>query len=74
MRDVSLWREMLGVEKTVIERVEFDEDEEVLVAGVRPTKRETGPVWGVSATQPGLRRRGGRRRWRALDWDGARGR
>ena len=42
MRDVSLWREMLGVEKTVIERVEFDEDEEVLVARVRPTKRQAG--------------------------------
>ena len=26
MCDVSLWRALLGVEKTVIERVEFDED------------------------------------------------
>ena len=27
MRDVSRWRGLLGVEKTVIERVEFDERE-----------------------------------------------
>lgn len=45
MRDVSLWREMLRVEKTVIEGVELDEDGvdgEVLVVRVRPTKRERG--------------------------------
>lgn len=40
MRDVSLWRGVFGVEKTVIERVEFDADSEVLVAHVRPTKRQ----------------------------------
>ncbi len=55
MRDVSVWREMLGVEKAVIERVEFDEDEELLVARVRPTSASR-PLRGVSATQPGLRR------------------
>ena len=32
MRDVSLWRALLGIEKTVIERVEFDEDAKLLVA------------------------------------------
>ena len=42
MSEVSLWSEMLGVEKTVIEGVEFDEDEQVLVARVRPVKRERG--------------------------------
>ena len=39
MRDVSLWRGLLGVEKTVVERVEFDEDAELLVLHVRPTAR-----------------------------------
>ena len=39
MRDVSLWRALLGVEKTVIELVEFDEGSELLVAHVRPTSR-----------------------------------
>ena len=37
MRNARLWRALLGVEKTVVEAVEFDEDEEVLVARVRPT-------------------------------------
>ena len=45
VRDVSLWREMLGVEKAVLDRVEFDELEQVLVAHVRPLKRERGQ-WG----------------------------
>ncbi len=67
MRDVSLWREMLGVEKTVIERVEFDEDEEVLVARVRPTKRERGRCGVCRRPSPGYDAGGGRRRWRALD-------
>jgi len=40
VRDGSLWRGLLGVEKTVIERVEFDEDTERLVAHVRPIERE----------------------------------
>ena len=44
MRDVSLWRGLLGVEKTVIERVEFDEDAEMLVAHVRPS---SGSVAGA---------------------------
>lgn len=39
MRDVSLWRALLGVEKTVIEQVEFDEDEQLLIAQVRPRSR-----------------------------------
>jgi len=39
VRDVSLWRALFGVEKTVIELVEFDEDAELLVAHVRPTSR-----------------------------------
>lgn len=30
VRDVCLWREMLGVEKAVLDRVEFDELEQVL--------------------------------------------
>ena len=53
MRDVSLWRCLLGVEKTVIERVEFDEDAELVVAHVRPTKRSAGGA-GCAAAVPGL--------------------
>jgi len=42
VRDVSLWRGVLGVEKTVIERLVFDEDADLLVAHVRPTSRAPG--------------------------------
>ena len=67
MRDVSLWRALLGVEKTVIELVEFDEDAELLVAHVRPTSRAGGRCGICSRRSPGYDDGGGRRRWRALD-------
>ena len=67
MRDVSLWSSVLGVEKTVIERVEFDEDEEVLVAHVRPTKRQAGRCGLCRRRSPGYDGGPGRRRWRGLD-------
>lgn len=67
MRDVSLWRCLLGVEKTVIERVEFDEDADLLVAHVRPTKRQRGRCGVCGRRSPGYDAGPGRRRWRALD-------
>ncbi|WP_344005088.1 ISL3 family transposase, partial [Microbacterium paludicola] len=66
-RDVSLWRCLLGVEKTVIERVEFDEDADLLVAHVRPTKRQRGRCGICGRRSPGYDAGPGRRRWRALD-------
>jgi hypothetical protein len=44
----------LGVEKTVVEDIEFDEDEQLLVAHVRPRKTSAWPVWSVRATVTGL--------------------
>ncbi len=67
MRDVSLWRGLLGVEKTVIERVEFDEDAELLVASVRPSKRQRGRCGVCRRPCPGYDAGAGRRRWRTLD-------
>ncbi len=67
MRDVSLWRGLLGVEKTVIERVEFDEDADLLVAHVRPTKRQRSRCGVCDRRSPGYDGGAGRRRWRALD-------
>ena len=67
MRDVSLWRCLLGVEKTVIERVEFDEDVELLVARVRPSKRQRGRCGVCRRRSPGYDAGAGRRRWRTLD-------
>ena len=67
MRDVSLWRGLLGVEKTVIERVEFDEDAEVLIAHVRPIARQRGRCGICRRRSPGYDLGPGRRRWRGLD-------
>ena len=47
MRNARVWRALLGVEKTVVERVEFDEDAPVLVARVRPVRGDAWPVRGV---------------------------
>jgi len=65
--DVSLWGALLGVEKTVIERIEFDEETDLLVAQVRPTSRVRGRCGVCRRRSPGYDAGEGRRRWRALD-------
>lgn len=67
MRDVSLWRSVFGVENTVIEGVEYDEDAGVLVAHVRPTARQRGRCGICRRRCPGYDGGAGRRRWRTLD-------
>jgi len=67
VRDVSLWRALLGVEKTVIERVEFDGDAELLVAHVRATARARSRCGVCGRRRPGYDPGEGRRRWRSLD-------
>jgi transposase len=67
VRDVSLWRGLLGVEKRVLERVEFDEERGLLVAHVRPTKRQRGQCGSCRQRSPGYDLGAARRRWRALD-------
>jgi len=63
----TLWRALLGVEKTVIESVEYDEDEQVLLAAVRPTRRAASRCGRCQRRSPWYDRGEGRRRWRALD-------
>ena len=67
MRNATLWRALLGIEKAVVEDVEFDEDFEVLVAHVRPRKRAGGRCGRCGRRSPAYDRGEGRRRWRALD-------
>ena len=57
----------MGVEKTVVEKVEFDEDTELLVAHVRPTSRARNRCGICGRPCPGYDAGQGRRRWRALD-------
>jgi transposase len=67
VQNATLWRALLGVEKTVIESVEFDEDHGVLVASVRPTRRAAGRCGKCGRRAPRYDHGEGRRRWRALD-------
>jgi transposase len=58
----------LGIERTVVEDVVFDEDEQVVVVSVRPVARERGRCGRCGRRCRGYDRgRGERRRWRGLD-------
>jgi transposase len=67
VRDASLWRALLGVEKTVIERIEFDDDADLVVVHVRPTSRQRSRCGVCRRRCPGYDLGAGRRTWRALD-------
>jgi transposase len=67
VQNATLWRGLLGVEKAVIEGIEFDEDDPLLVAHVRPRKRARGRCGRCGRRSPAYDRGEGRRRWRALD-------
>jgi len=57
----------LGVEQAVVEGVEYDEDERVLVARVRPARRAVGRCGLCLARARRYDGGHGRRRWRTLD-------
>jgi len=67
VQNATLWRALLGVEKTVVESVEYDEDEQVVVACVRPRRAARGRCGECGCRAPWYDRGEGRRRWRALD-------
>ena len=69
MRNATLWRALLGVEKAVVEEVEFDEEKQLLVAHVRPRSRARSRArcGRCDRRSPAYDRGEGRRRWRALD-------
>jgi len=67
VQNATLWRALLGIEKAVVEDIEFDEDEQMLVAHVRPRKRARSRCGRCGRRSPAYDRGEGRRRWRALD-------
>jgi transposase len=67
VQNATLWRALLGIEKAVIEEIEFDEDAQLLVAHVRPRRRARGRCGLCGRRSPAYDRGEGRRRWRALD-------
>ena len=68
MLGVTVWRRLLGVcDRTVVERVEFDEDADAVVAHVRPGRAGRRRCGRCGERAPGYDGGEGRRRWRALD-------
>ena len=67
MRNASLWRAVLGVENTVVEDLEFDDEAQVLVAHVRPRQASRGRCGTCGSRASWYDRGEGRRRWRGLD-------
>lgn len=67
MQESRVWRALLGLENTVVEAVEFDEDDAVIVVHVRPTASRRGRCGRCQRRSPGYDGGDGRRRWRALD-------
>jgi transposase len=62
-----VWARLLGVEHTVVEQVEFDEDADAIVAAVRPARRRRRCCGICGRRSPGFDQGEGRRRWRTLD-------
>ncbi|MGH2450862.1 MAG: ISL3 family transposase, partial [Candidatus Limnocylindria bacterium] len=67
MRKRTVWARLLGVERTVIERVELDEQEGAIVAAVRPRRRQRNRCGQCGRRCRRYDQGEGRRRWRALD-------
>ncbi|MEE2031325.1 ISL3 family transposase [Rhodococcus chondri] len=67
MRNNRIWARILGVEKTIVEGVEYDDDAGCVVVSVRPTARARSRCGVCRRRSPGYDGGAGRRRWRALD-------
>ncbi len=68
MRNARVWAQLLGVEKTTVERVEFDDDEGgLLVAHVRAHRGQRRRCGVCRRRCSGYDAGQGRRRWRSLD-------
>lgn len=68
MRNSRLWRDLLGVEKTIVDDVEFDAEHQQLVVSVRPIKAARDRCGLCNRKSPGYDAGAGRRRWRGLDF------
>ena len=67
MRNARVWRALLGVDKAIVDEVEFDGDAGVLLAHARPVRGERGRCGLCRRRCAGYDGGQGRRGWRALD-------
>ena len=63
----KVWQRILGVEKTIVEKVELVEETNKVVAHVHPARGHTNRCPLCDKKCPGYDRGSGRRRWRAPD-------
>jgi transposase len=64
---VSVWQRVLGLARTVIEMVVFDDETDAIVVSVRPRKGARRRCGRCGRRAPWFDRGEGRRRWRGLD-------
>jgi transposase len=67
VQNVRIWQRVLGLGRTVVEGVVFDEDAEAVVVAVRPRKGAQRRCGRCGRRAPWFDRGEGRRRWRGLD-------
>ncbi|MCO4265343.1 transposase, partial [Pseudarthrobacter sp. MDT3-26] len=67
MQDARLWRTLLGVEKTVVESIDLEDDGGFLIASVRPTGSMRNRCGICQRRSPKYDQGEGLRRWRSLD-------
>lgn len=67
MRFARIWQRLLGVDRTVVEEIDFDEEAGLLVAHMRPRKGASRRCGRCGRRARWYDRGEGRRRWRSLD-------
>ena len=67
MQNASVWQRVLGLARTVIEGMVFDEQADAIVVSVRPRKGAGRRCGRCGRRSPWYDRGEGRRRWRGLD-------
>jgi hypothetical protein len=68
VRATRVWKQLVGVDdRTVIEDVEFEDDDGVVVVYVRPRRPRKRRCGRCEQPAPGFDNGEGRRRWRGLD-------
>jgi transposase len=67
VRKASVWARLLGVERTVFEQIEFDDEEDLVICHVRPVKAGRQRCGICRRRCGGYDAGAGRRRWRTLD-------
>lgn len=67
MRGSRVWAGLLGIEHSSVERLEYDEDAQLLVAHVRPSRTRRSRCGRCGRRCRGYDQGQGRRRWRTLD-------